>query len=175
MVTKSNVILSSLSYIFMVFALLTSAVAIHAAEEIGHPFFQSEDFKKRMAEQIRDGAEIESLQRELSSLLEESNSYGVFGAPLPVWLLGSVGINQFIMLSLISLLLIVLYVLYLKRYNPAKWYLMFKSKHNLRLLFKSMKEFNKIAPLLFLASLMGPSICSAGSTSLFEDVKLFLS
>src|SRR5712691_10002494 len=39
----------------------------------------------------------------------------------------------------------------------------------------SMKQFNKIVPLLCLTTLLCPGICYSGSTSLLEDVKLFLS
>src|SRR5712691_11436255 len=39
----------------------------------------------------------------------------------------------------------------------------------------SMKQFNKIVPLLYLTTLLCPSICYSGSTALFEDVKLLLS
>ena len=65
MMTKTSVIRYSFTLFFIVFiALITPNVAIHAAEEIGHPFFQSEDFKRLTEEQTRGGVEIESLQRE---------------------------------------------------------------------------------------------------------------
>ena len=190
MMTKTSAIRYLLTFVFIVcIALITPNVAIHAAEEIGHPFFQSADFKRLTEEQTRGGAEIESLQREQRILIvetenlqreqrilmEERKSYGFFDAAILNVLLGFFSINQIIVLSLISLLLIVLYLLYLKRFNQAKWYLMFKSKHNLRLLFKSIKQFNKIVPLLCLATLLCPGICYSGITSLFDDVKLFLS
>lgn len=176
MMTKTSVVLFSLTFFFIIFiALITPNVAIHAAEEIGHPFFQSEDFKRLAAEQTRGEAEIESLQREQRSLMEERNSYSFFGAAILNVLLSFFSINQIIVLSLLSIPLIVLYLLYLKRFNQAKWYLMFKTKNNLNLLFKSMKQFNKIIPLLCFATVLCPGICYSGSTSLFEDVKLFLS
>ena len=68
-----------------------------------------------------------------------------------------------------------LYLFCLKRFNPAKWYILFKSKRNFALLCMSMKQANKIGPLLCLTTLLCPGLGYAGSTSLFEDVKLFLS
>ena len=176
MMNITRVIRSSLAFFFLVFlALLLPTVAVHAAEEISHPFFQSEDFKRLTAEQTQAEAETKSLQTEQRSLLEERNRYSSLGIGILNVLLRFVVIDQMIVLSLVSIPLIILYVLCLKRYNPAKWYILFKSKNNMNLLGTSLRQFNKLVPLLYFSTLLYPAICYAGSTSLFEDVKLFLS
>lgn len=144
----------------------------NALQEIDHPYFQTEEYKKTSEQLNFKRAEFQKLNLELNTIQEEQRQFAWESEGL-LQILSFLPFFSFITLLLsLSLIFTMLYLFYLKKCNPGKWFILFKSHGNLELLFKRIKEHNKLLLLLFATLFLLPST-SLASTDLITDAKFY--
>lgn len=172
---KSKLLFSCALLFIALMGVLSSSFACYA-REIDHPFFQSEEYKRYTQDQNTQRSEIERLQDERQKLILKRNSYdkpqffvyslfAVFSSYLGIWGL--------IMSLALSIGLAFLYLYYLKHYNQAKWFVLFKTKGNLSLFLKRSKQLNKVVILLCLGLSFLPGQVFA-ETTLVQEIGYYL-
>lgn len=161
--------------LFVVSMCLTLSYSAHAVREADHPYFQSEEYRKTAEEIQRNEAEIQRLDSELKQLQSEKSRIGSteLGFLQLLTVLPFFSINVIILTGIISILGIVLYTLYLKNYNPAKYFILFKSKDNISILLRRIKEYNKLIVILGMALVLQQGTCYA-ETDIVTDCRYLL-
>lgn len=157
------------------FTLFTSVLARAAIQDIDHPYFTSDEYKKNAQEITQKQAELQKLTTELAAVQNERKQFSFSRIDFifqGLSFLPFFSPDYIIVILLLSVVLAAIYLLYMKKYNPAKWFILFKSKGNLRLLLKRIKDHNSLIVLLSLAVLLSPSIGLAG-TDVLTDVKYY--
>lgn len=142
------------------------------SEEIDHPYLHTENFKKAIAE-------IDSKHTELNKVLEEEKNIDderrdlsridfsilEFTMHLPF--------TKYVMQILFaSIILACIYIIYLKKYNQAKWFICFKSTNNISRLLRNIKKANTLILLLISGLSLVPTVSHA-ATDVLTDAKLF--
>ena len=154
------------------FSFLTPSFAV---QQLDHPYFQSEDYRKNSEELKSSEAEIQRLNSKLNDLQQERTQYSSLGVGFLQFLtaLPFFSLNTIILSCLASLVGIFIYIRYLKAFNPAKYFILFKSKGNISMLLKSIKEFNKFTIILVMGIMLLPGVCRA-QTDIVTDSRYFL-
>jgi len=171
----NNSILLILVLVFC-FGVSATTLAEVGMQDIDHPYLSSDEYKKNVEDIRQKETELQHITSELNELQNERKHFSwgnmsfILGGLsfLPLFSLDSL-----IAILLLSLFLAVVYFLYLKKYNPAKWFILFKSNGNLALLLKRMKDHNSLMLVLIVTLLLSPAIGLAG-TDVLTDAKYFL-
>ncbi|MBF0528115.1 MAG: hypothetical protein HQK55_02345 [Deltaproteobacteria bacterium] len=163
---------------------------VQAGTELEPPFIQSPEFKKYLDDQKKLTAEIESLTAE-ETRLEKAKSelrLDLFGADFIKWFGDFFLPNSWYgplfqyynwpitilwVVTILSLLLIIIYLQYLKHYNPLKWFLLFQSKLTWRFIVESIRGSHRISLLIICLLMLFPSVAWA-ETSTLTDIGYYL-
>jgi len=145
---------------------------VHAVD-IDHPYFHTEEYKKIVEQFNLKKAELQNLHTELKTIQEQRKQFSWEDSGI-IEFVSFLPFSSYIILLLsLSLFLAAIYLYYIKVYNPAKWFILFKTRNNLGILLKRIKEHNKLILVLCAATLILPSV-SLAETSIVTDAKYFL-
>ncbi|MFH1139761.1 MAG: hypothetical protein V1816_27100, partial [Pseudomonadota bacterium] len=156
-----------------VLLLVFSSLAL-AAEEVTHPYLGNPEYQNAINEiqTLRDDieanrAEIEGLARRIDAtdLNFFSNYFSFFSF---------IGVDISLLGLVISTLFIILYLRYIQKYNPPKWFILFKARHTFALVLGALRNISKsLLPMLVLTVCLLQAVPAWGDG--LRDVQLSMS
>ena len=144
--------------LLLVFSSLTLALA---AEEVSHPYLESPEYKNGISEIHALQGKIDADKAEIDGLSKQIRQMDLGFYRLFFSFFSFLGVDLSLIGLVISTILIIIYLRYLKKYNPLKWFILFKSRRNAALVLNTIRRISKgIPPVLILVHLLqaGPAL-----------------
>ena len=154
------------------FSWCCNAENANANQKIDHPYFHTKEYEKTVEELNVKKMELHKLNEELATIQNEQNQLSSESSGLLEMISFVPFFSYIISILCLSMIFAALYILYLYKYNPGKWFIFFKSSNNIRRLFTTIKKHNALVILICMSALFSPNI-SRASTNIVADGKYY--